>query len=115
MKEGNLTEPIGQNIIKFISNLCFSVFVFSVLILTVIAITYQPPDPWLETSKALTRVFTDVENATFKTDTSISITGEDLDPATNTVPAAMPSITEATIEKSEEKMANFSSDPKTQL
>lgn len=112
MKEGNLTEPIGQNIIKLISNLCFSVFVFSVLILTVIAITYQPPDPWLETSKALTRVFTDVENATFKTDTSISITGEDLDPATNTVPAAMPSITEATIEKSEEKMANFSSDPK---
>ncbi|XP_068637651.1 uncharacterized protein [Aristolochia californica] len=74
------TEPIGQIIIKLISNLCFSFFVFSVLIFTVIAITYQPPDPWLESSKALTKVFSSVENATFQTDESLLKTGEDLVP-----------------------------------
>lgn len=102
MKESNLTDPIGQNLIKFISNVCFSVFVFSVLIFTVIAITYQPPDPW-ESSRTLTKVFTEVENATFQTDTSVLKTGEDIAAA----PVAMPEgslapITEATIEKSEE-------------
>lgn len=102
MKESNLTDPIGQNLIKFISNVCFSVFVFSVLIFTVIAITYQPPDPW-ESSRTLTKVFTEVENATFQTDTSVLKTGEDIAAA----PVAMPEgslapITVATIEKSEE-------------
>lgn len=75
------TEPIGQNLIKLISNVCFSVFVFAVLIFTVIAITYQPPDPWLESSKALTRVFSSVQNATFQTDDSLLKTGEDLVPS----------------------------------
>ncbi|XP_058200488.1 uncharacterized protein LOC131315340 [Rhododendron vialii] len=97
------TDPIGQNIIKLVSNVCFSVFVFSVLIFTVIAITYQPPDPW-ESSRALTKVFTDVENATFKTDTSVLKTGED-DPAA--APALAPSaITEVTIEISENRIEN---------
>lgn len=86
-----MAEPIGQNLIKVISNVCFSFFVFSVLIFTVIAITYQPPDPWLESSKALTRVFTSVENATFQTDDSVLKTGEDLIP----IPPAYPPISAA--------------------
>lgn len=111
MKETNpATEPIGQNLIKLISNLCFSVFVFSVLIFTVIAITYQPPDPWLESAPALTKFFTQSENATFKNDNSILKTGEDLQAVE--APAVPPAsviepITEQMIEKSEEKISNM--------
>ncbi|KAK7359240.1 hypothetical protein VNO77_01192 [Canavalia gladiata] len=126
MKESNSnsgsssrTEPIGQNIIKLISNLCFSLFVFSVLIFTVIAITYQPPDPWLESSPALTNLFTQSENATFRIDTSILKTGEDLSPSPQDPPlpfppqlaAVSPAVTEALIEKSEERIANSSTSP----
>ncbi|PSS14500.1 Rab proteins geranylgeranyltransferase component A 2 like [Actinidia chinensis var. chinensis] len=112
MKESNsTTDPIGQNLIKLISNVCFSVFVFTVLIFTVIAITYQPPDPW-ESSRALTRVFTQVKNATFQTDSSILKTGEDMTTAVAATPEASPNasmdtITEAVIEKSEEKLRNL--------
>ncbi|XP_061356107.1 uncharacterized protein LOC133300562 [Gastrolobium bilobum] len=101
------TEPIAQNLIKLISNLCFSLFVFSVLIFTVIAITYQPPDPWLQSAPALTNLFTQSENATFQIDTSIIKTGEDLSPSPQDPPlpllppAAVPAVTEAVIEKEE--------------
>lgn len=110
MKDLNTTDPIAQNLIKVISNVCFSVFVFSVLIITVIAITYQPPDPW-ESSRALTRVFTQVENATFKVDNSVLKTGEDVASSPIEAPAkagafALVPITEAAIEKSEEKLSN---------
>ncbi|MBA0777902.1 hypothetical protein Gotri_005851 [Gossypium trilobum] len=111
MKESELsTEPIGQNLIKLISNLCFSVFVFSVLIFTVIAITYQPPDPWLESAPALTKLFTQTENATFKNDDSILKTGEDVVlVASPEVPPALAvnPITETVIKKSEEKILNL--------
>ncbi|KAL3616365.1 hypothetical protein CASFOL_039755 [Castilleja foliolosa] len=109
MKELDPTDPIGQNIIKLISNVCFSVFVFSVLIFTVIAITYQPPDPW-ESSRALTKVFTDVENATFQTDTSVLKTGEDIaaSPVAPPLGSSTP-ITESTIEKSEESISKNAS------
>ncbi|XP_022988062.1 uncharacterized protein LOC111485416 [Cucurbita maxima] len=109
MKDPNpSTEPIGQHLIKVISNLCFSVFVFSVLIITVIAITYKPPDPWLESTPALTKFFTASENATFKNDESVVKTGEDL---VSVLPPTLPpargdQITEAVIEKSEEVIAN---------
>ncbi|KAD5508803.1 hypothetical protein E3N88_16506 [Mikania micrantha] len=77
MKDFNSSSDlIGQNAIKIISNVGFSVFVFSVLTFTVIAITYQPPDPW-ESSRTLTRVFTEVSNATFQMDNSVVKTGED--------------------------------------
>ncbi|CAH1436534.1 unnamed protein product [Lactuca virosa] len=112
MKEANsTTDPIGQNLIKLISNVCFSVFVFTVLVFTVIAITYQPPDPW-ESSRALTRVFTEVENATFQTDNSVLKTGEDIGMALLS-PSPAPSEADVessdsqnspTIEKSEEKV-----------
>lgn len=110
MKEVNpTTDPIGQNLIKGISNVCFSVFVFSVLIVTVIAITYQPPDPW-ESSRALTKVFTEVENATFQTDTSVLKTGEDMvvSPAVSPVGMMMVPLTDAIIEKSAEDIRNLS-------
>ncbi|XP_060174212.1 uncharacterized protein LOC132604635 [Lycium barbarum] len=104
MKELNsTTDPIGQNLIKSISNVCFSVFVFSVLIFTIVAITYQPPDPW-ESSRALTMVFTQVENATFKGDNSVLKTGEDVDNAPPVGAFSLVPITEASIEKSEEKL-----------
>lgn len=104
MNELNTTDPIGQNIIKQISNVCFSVFVFSVLIFTVIAITYQPPDPW-ESSRALTKVFTDVENATFKTDNSVFKTGEDIATAPAANPGgSLPPITESSIQISESRL-----------
>ncbi|CAK8578523.1 unnamed protein product [Lathyrus sativus] len=112
------TEPIAQNIIKLISNLCFSIFVFSVLIFTVIAITYQPPDPWLQSSPALTNLFTQTENSTFHIDTSVIKTGEDipLSPQDSPLPLpssavaanATPAVSEALIEKSEEKIVNSS-------
>ncbi|CAN6979984.1 hypothetical protein Bca4012_003035 [Brassica carinata] len=109
MKESDLTtEPIAQNLIKLISNVCFSVFVFTVLIFTVIAVTYQPPDPWLESAPALTKLLTANENATFKIDGSMLNTGEDIasspisPPANSTGP-----VTEATIELSEEKIGNM--------
>ncbi|CAN1178909.1 hypothetical protein LINPERPRIM_LOCUS36948 [Linum perenne] len=103
------TEPIGQNLIKSISNLCFSVFVFTVLIFTVVAITYQPPDPWLESAPALTKFFTQSENATFQIDNSMLKTGEDIQ--TGTAPVVSPTadlkpITEEVIEKSESKIEN---------
>lgn len=107
MKDSNPSaEPIGQNLIKLISNLCFSLFVFSVLIFTVIAITYQPPDPWLESAPALTRLFTETQNATFRIDSSIIKTGEDVSSALPPTPspAALVTITEAVIAKSEQNI-----------
>ncbi|KMZ71243.1 hypothetical protein ZOSMA_185G00620 [Zostera marina] len=72
---------IGQQLVKKISNVCFSFFVVFVLVFTVLAITYQPPDPWMDTSKALTISFTDVLlNSTFNAPDDGSIvlpTGED--------------------------------------
>uniref|UniRef100_A0A251VKF7 Uncharacterized protein n=1 Tax=Helianthus annuus TaxID=4232 RepID=A0A251VKF7_HELAN len=78
MKDNNSSpDLIGPNAIKIISNVGFSIFVFSVLMFTIVAITYQPPDPW-ESSRALTKVFTEVSNATFQIDNSVVKTGEDV-------------------------------------
>ncbi|KAK4763595.1 hypothetical protein SAY87_013033 [Trapa incisa] len=105
MKQSSpIAEPAGQNLVKVISNLCFSVFVFAVLIFTVIAITYKSPDPWLESAPAMTNFFTQSENATFKNDNSILRTGEDLQLSQGS-PA--PSITEASIERVEGKFSEL--------
>lgn len=110
-------EPLGQNAIKIISNVCFSGFVFLVLIFTAIAVTYQPPDPWLDSAPAFAKLFTQTGNATFKNDNSILRTGEDLAAPTVSpvlspkeeaaAAAAAPVITEAVIEKAEEKIENL--------
>ncbi|GMH10270.1 hypothetical protein Nepgr_012111 [Nepenthes gracilis] len=103
----NSAQPVGQNVIKLISNVCFSFFVFAVLIITVIAITYQPPDPWLQSAPALTKLFTQVENATFKDDTSVLKTGEDFSFPPAIPPSAVKQpITEAVIEISEKNITN---------
>lgn len=115
MKESiNSAEPMGQNLIKVISNVCFSAFVFGVLIVTVIAITYQPPDPWLQSAPALTKLFTQVENATFKDDSSVVRTGEDLVPAP-VMTAAFPPITEAAIAASEKNLTTLAANSTTGL
>ncbi|KAK8991087.1 hypothetical protein V6N11_062111 [Hibiscus sabdariffa] len=67
--------------------------------------------PWLESAPALTKFFTQTENATFKNDDSVLKTGEDLlAVAASTVPPALTinPITETVIEKSEEKISNLS-------
>ncbi|KAG5015400.1 hypothetical protein AAZX31_08G111600 [Glycine max] len=102
----NRTEPIAQNIIKLISNLCFSLFVFSVLIFTVIAITYQPPDPWLQSTPALTNLFTQSENATFRIDSSVLRTGEDLSPSPQDPPLPPPPPSEPLIDITQQQIAN---------
>nr|POE78137.1 hypothetical protein CFP56_37429 [Quercus suber] len=69
-----------------------------------------PPDPWLESAPALTKLFTESENATFQNDNSILKTGEDLTLGKAESPASGPvgfSITEAVIEKSEKRIANL--------
>ncbi|KAJ6846727.1 uncharacterized protein M6B38_282970 [Iris pallida] len=73
--------PITQRAIKNISNVCFSAFVLSVLVLTVAAITYTPPDPWLQSSLSLAKSLSaTLPNSTFfHTDDSVTTTGEDLD------------------------------------
>ncbi|XP_052874093.1 uncharacterized protein LOC108470133 [Gossypium arboreum] len=108
-KESELnTEPIGQNLIKLISNLCFSVFVLSVLIFTAIAITYQPPDPWLESAPSLTKLFTQTENATFKIDDSIVKTGEDL--VSSPVPAIPPALAPNPITETDDSIVKTGED-----
>ncbi|KAI4381281.1 hypothetical protein MLD38_007368 [Melastoma candidum] len=104
------SEPVAQNLIKLISNVCFSAFVFAVLIITVVAVTYKPPDPWLESAPALAQLFTRTQNATFRDDGSILKTGEDvgfsvISPASS--PASSQAvITEAVVEKAEERIEN---------
>ncbi|KAG6781817.1 hypothetical protein POTOM_014732 [Populus tomentosa] len=110
MKETNLgADHIGQKLIRLTSNLCFSVFVVSVLIFAVTAITYQPPNPWLESAPAFTKLFTQTENATFKIDDSVVKTGEDLQ--TGTAPAVPPAdikpITEEVIKRKEEEVSDM--------
>ncbi|KAJ4793549.1 Calcium ion-binding protein [Rhynchospora pubera] len=73
--------PLSQKLIKVIGNVCFSFFVLAVLVVTVIAVTYQPPDPWLSSSAALTTSLSaTLQNSTFRPDDSVLPTGEDLVP-----------------------------------
>ncbi|KAL5198560.1 hypothetical protein ABZP36_002072 [Zizania latifolia] len=71
--------PVAQSLIKAASNVCFSLFVLAVLVVTVVAVTYQPPDPWLQSSAAITTSLSRVlPNSTFLVpDDSLLPTGED--------------------------------------
>ncbi|TVU37686.1 hypothetical protein EJB05_11014, partial [Eragrostis curvula] len=71
--------PVSQSLIKAASNVCFSLFVLAVLVVTVVAVTYQPPDPWLQSSAAITTSLSRVlPNSTFLVpDDSLLPTGED--------------------------------------
>ncbi|XP_074573760.1 uncharacterized protein LOC141830175 [Curcuma longa] len=72
--------PLSQKAVKVVVNVCFASFVLAVLVFTIVAITYQPPDPWLDSPKALIAKSLDAVllNATFRTDDSVLRTGEDL-------------------------------------
>ncbi|KAG6545463.1 hypothetical protein Mapa_013064 [Marchantia paleacea] len=82
-------ETYGQHAVKIASNVCFGVFVLTVLTFTVIAVTYQPGDPWLQSSKSLTQLMTLSRNATFKSDETVITTGEDTIPLANGLPPAI--------------------------
>ncbi|WOK97988.1 hypothetical protein Cni_G06696 [Canna indica] len=76
--------PLSQKAVKVLGNVCFSAFVLAVLVFTVVAIIYQPPDPWLDSPKAIISksLSATLPNATFRTDDSVLRTGEDLIPLT---------------------------------
>ncbi|TKW36052.1 hypothetical protein SEVIR_2G414900v4 [Setaria viridis] len=80
--------PVAQSLIKAASNVCFSLFVLAVLVVTVVAVTYQPPDPWLQSSAAITTSLSRVlPNSTFLVpDDSLLPTGEDFN-SSSAVPA----------------------------
>ncbi|KAF8410887.1 hypothetical protein HHK36_003424 [Tetracentron sinense] len=70
-------ENLGQNAIAMIGNLSFTIFVFGVLIFTLIAATYQPEDPLFHPSTKITTFLTSTSNATFMSDNTVVKTGED--------------------------------------
>ncbi|PSR96460.1 Transcriptional activator like [Actinidia chinensis var. chinensis] len=70
-------ENLGQEALALIGNLCFGIFVFAVLIFTIIAVTYEPEDPLFHPSTKITTFLTSTSNATFKSDNSVVKTGED--------------------------------------
>ncbi|XP_047333798.1 uncharacterized protein LOC124937560 [Impatiens glandulifera] len=70
-------ENLGQDAVKLIGNLCFTIFVVGVLIFTIIAATYEPEDPLFHPSNKLTTFLTSTSNATFRSDDTVVRTGED--------------------------------------
>ncbi|XP_047070195.1 uncharacterized protein LOC124678341 [Lolium rigidum] len=82
--------PVSQSFIKAASNVCFSFFVLAVLVVTVVAVTYQPPDPWLQSSAAITTSLSRVlPNSTFlHPDDSLLPTGEDFPSSPSAAPSA---------------------------
>ncbi|KAK3125801.1 hypothetical protein QOZ80_7BG0609900 [Eleusine coracana subsp. coracana] len=81
--------PISQSFIKAASNVGFSLFVLAVLVVTVVAVTYQPPDPWLQSSAAITTSLSRVlPNSTYLVpDDSLLPTGEDFNSSSVPAPA----------------------------
>lgn len=72
------TERLGQRAVQVIGDVCFGFFVFTVLLFTVIAITYKPPDPWLQEQKSFNVLFNSVGgNSSFHPDDSVLLTGDD--------------------------------------
>jgi hypothetical protein len=74
-------ESLGQEALRLTGNLCFALFVFAVLVFTLIAATYHPDDPFLHPSSShLTSFLTSTSNSTFisaTTDPAPLLTGED--------------------------------------
>ncbi|KAJ7234006.1 hypothetical protein O6H91_17G045000 [Diphasiastrum complanatum] len=99
---GIKSDLLGENALKLTTNACFGVMVIAVVTLTVIAVTYQPPDPWLQPSRFMTKIFTAVENATYQKDGSILITGEDVPGGIVTGAAAPPAISQSDVQAAEE-------------
>ncbi|CAN8268531.1 unnamed protein product [Cochlearia groenlandica] len=76
-------ENLGQNALNLIGNIGFSLFVFGVLVFTIIAATYEPEDPLFHPSDKITTFLTSTSNATMRSDDSVVKTGEDFIMAAN--------------------------------
>ncbi|KAJ0230038.1 hypothetical protein HA466_0311320 [Hirschfeldia incana] len=87
-------ENLGQNALNLIGNIGFSLFVFAVLVFTIIAATYEPEDPLFHPSDKITTFLTSTSNATLRSDDSVVKTGEDFMPANQTAFAAFINITD---------------------
>lgn len=107
---GEALTPIlyGQQAVKIATNACFAFFVLSVLIFTVIAVTYQPPDPWLQSARSLTKLLKR-ENATFERDTSVVITAEDATSSTYNASGLLPGAINETVVEEEVVLARQNS------
>ncbi|KAK6940186.1 GDP-fucose protein O-fucosyltransferase [Dillenia turbinata] len=77
-----------------IGNLCFTIFVFFVLIFTIIAATYEPDDPLFHPSTQITNFLTSTSNATFRSDITVAKTGEDFATPNQTVVSSFINITD---------------------
>ncbi|CAM6084661.1 unnamed protein product [Calypogeia fissa] len=88
----------GQQAVRIASNACFATFVVTVLTFTVIAVTYQPPDPWLQSVRSLTILLRD-HNVTYHRDESVIITAEDAPSPTTTATLLPGAINETFVEE----------------
>ncbi|KAK6938131.1 hypothetical protein RJ641_031639 [Dillenia turbinata] len=77
-----------------IGNLCFTIFVFFVLIFTIIAATYEPDDLLFHPSTQITNFLTSTSNATFRSDITVAKTGEDFAAPNQTVVGSFINITD---------------------
>ncbi|XP_042496702.1 uncharacterized protein LOC122075652 [Macadamia integrifolia] len=90
-------ENWGQRALSLIGNLFFTVFVFGVLIFTIIAATYQPEDPLFHPSTKINNFLESVSNATFESDETVLKTGEDFMPSNQTAFATFINITDVPV------------------
>lgn len=96
-------ENLGQNALNLIGNIGFSLFVFGVLVFTIIAATYEPEDPLFHPSDKITTFLTSTSNATLRSDDSVVKTGEDFMPVNQTAFAAFINITDVEEATNEER------------
>jgi hypothetical protein len=84
------TARLGQRAVQVIGDVCFGFFVFSVLVFTVIAIVYKPPDPWFQQQRAYNILFNSVRNSTFHPDDTVLITGDDPNVSSSSASLSLP-------------------------
>ncbi|KAF3445292.1 hypothetical protein FNV43_RR14987 [Rhamnella rubrinervis] len=99
-------ENLGQHALAMIGNLCFALFVFGVLIFTIIAATYEPEDPLFHPSNKITTFLTSTSNATFKSDNTVVRTGEDFMAANQTAFATFINATDVANLNEQETLAS---------
>ncbi|KAL9253796.1 hypothetical protein AKJ16_DCAP03737 [Drosera capensis] len=72
LRNGNSRlENSGSNAMAMFGNLCFSVVVLAVLVLTVLAVNYQPDGHLFRPSDMITTFFTSTSDAMFKSDNTV--------------------------------------------
>lgn len=99
-------ENLGQHALAMVGNLCFALFVFGVLVFTIIAATYEPEDPLFHPSTKITTFLTSTSNATFKSDNTVVRTGEDFMAANQTAFATFINATDVANLNEQETLAS---------